>query len=316
MADEVKRIGVMVGREWSWPPAFIEEVNKREAGVVAEFLKIGGTRMNEANPYAVIVDRISHEIPYYRTYLKNAVLQGTIVVNNPFWWSADDKFFGACLLDKLGIAHAKTVALPSHSYIDGVVTESLRNLTYPIPWDDHVAYLGGFPLILKPAWGGGFKQVSKVHNLDELWKAYNETGTECMVLQQFIDWENYARCLCIGQQDILPIKFDVNRPWPNRYVVDDNFLSPELRAQIIEWSIKLNQALGYDMNTTEFAIKDGVPYAIDFTNPAPDFEVTSLTDAYFPWVVNKMADLCIDLALGKRKRAQIRPEWSSLIFGK
>ena len=80
--------------------------------------------------------------------------------------------------------------------------------------------------------------------------------------------------------------------------------------------IKLNQALGYDMNTTEFAIKDGVPYAIDFTNPAPDFEVTSLTDAYFPWVVNKMADLCIDLALGKRKHTSSRPEWSSLIFGK
>jgi len=316
MADEVKRIGVMVGREWSWPPAFIEEVNKRNAGVVAEFLKIGGTRMNEANPYAVIVDRISHEIPYYRTYLKNAVLQGTIVINNPFWWSADDKFFGACLLDKLGIAHAKTVALPSHSYIDGVVTESLRNLSYPIPWEEHVAYLGGFPLILKPAWGGGFKSVFKVHNMDELWNAYNQTGTECMVLQQFIDWENYARCLCIGQQDILPIKFDVNRPWPNRYIVDDNFLSPELRAQIIAWSIKLNQALGYDMNTTEWAIKDGVPYAIDFTNPAPDFEITSLTDAYFPWVVSKMADLCIDLALGKRQRAQARPEWDSLIYGK
>ena len=131
MADDVKRIGVMVGREWSWPPAFIEEVNQRKAGVVAEFLVIGGTRMNEANPYAVIVDRISHEIPYYRTYLKNAVLHGTIVVNNPFWWSADDKFFGACLLDKLGIKHAKTIALPSHSYVDGVVTESLRNLTYP-----------------------------------------------------------------------------------------------------------------------------------------------------------------------------------------
>ncbi len=315
MADEVKRIGVMVGREWSWPPAFIEEVNKRDAGVVAEFLKIGGTRMNEANPYAVIIDRISHEIPYYRTYLKNAVLQGTIVVNNPFWWSADDKFFGACLLDKLGIAHARTIALPSHSYIDGVVTESLRNLTYPIPWDEHVAYLGGFPLILKPAWGGGFKSVYKVHNMAELWKAYDQTGTECMVLQQFIDWDNYARCLCIGQTEILPIKFDANLPWPNRYVVDDHFLAPDLRQQVIEWAKRINQALGYDMNTVEFAIKDGVPYAIDFTNPAPDFEITSLTDAYFPWVVNKMADLCIDLALGKRPRSQARPEWSSLIYG-
>lgn len=314
MADEMKRIGVMVGREWSWPPAFIEEVNRRGAGVVAEYLKIGGTRMNEANPYAVIVDRISHEIPYYRTYLKNAVLQGTLVINNPFWWSADDKFFGACLLDKLGISHARTVALPSHAYIEGVVTESLRNLQYPIPWEEHIAYLGGFPLILKPAWGGGFKKVYKVNSLEELWNAYNETGTECMVLQQFIDWDNYARCLCIGQEDILPIKFDVNRPYPHRYVVDDNFLPPDLRDLIIKWAQQINRALGYDMNTCEFAIKDGVPYAIDFTNPAPDFEVTSLTEHYFPFAVQKMADLCIDLALGKRPRAQARPEWSSLIY--
>ena len=314
MSDEAKKIGVMVGREWSWPPAFIEEVNKRETGVIAEYVQIGGTRMNEANPYAVIVDRISHEIPYYRTYLKNAVLQGTFVVNNPFWWSADDKFFGACLLDKLGISHARTVALPSHSYIEGVVTESLRNLIYPMPWEEHVEYLGGFPLILKPAWGGGFKKVYKVHNLPELWNAYNETGTECMVLQQFIDWDNYARCLCIGQQDILPIKFDVNRPWPHRYIVDDHFLSPELRDLIVKWAVQINRALGYDMNTCEFAIKDGVPYAIDFTNPAPDFEVTSLTDYYFPFAVQKMADLCIDLALGKRQRTQARPQWNEVMY--
>jgi hypothetical protein len=313
MADEVKKIGVMVGREWSWPPAFIEEVNQRCAGVAAEYVKIGGTRMNEPNDYAVIVDRISHEIPYYRTYLKNAVLQGTIVINNPFWWSADDKFFGAALLDRLGVTHAKTVALPSHSYIDGVVTESLRNLVYPVPWEAHVEYLGGFPLILKPAWGGGFKKVFKVHNLQELWTAYNETGTECMMLQQFIDWDNYARCIVIGQQDVLPIKFDVNRPWPHRYIVDDNFLSPELRDLIVTSSIKINQALGYDMNTCEFAIKGGVPYAIDFTNPAPDFEVTSLTDYYFPWVVTKMADLCVDLALGRQSRQQALPRWEALL---
>src|ERR687894_238001 len=93
--NDQPKIGVIVGREWSWPPAFIEEVNRRNAGATAEFVKLGGTRMNEPCPYAVIVDRISHEIPYYRAYLKNAVLQGAIVVNNPFWWSADDKFFGA-----------------------------------------------------------------------------------------------------------------------------------------------------------------------------------------------------------------------------
>jgi len=311
--EPVKRVGVLVGRERSWPDAFIEEVRRRDQGVVAELAVLGGTRMNEPCPYAVLVDRISHEIPYYRTFLKNAALQGSVVVNNPFWWSADDKFFGACLLDCLGITHPRTVALPCHSYVDGVVTESLRNLRYPIPWQEHVEYVGGFPVILKPAWGGGFKKVYKLHSLEELFRAYNETGTECMMLQEFIDWDNYARCICIGQDKVLPIKFDVNRPFPHRYVVDHDFMGPELGRKVVDWAIRINRALGYDMNTVEFAIRDGVPYAIDFTNPAPDFDLASLTEHYFPWVVEAMADLCIDLALGRRRPVPAQPRWSALL---
>lgn len=314
MSDpNIKKVGIIVGREWSWPPAIIEEINRRDQGVVAEFVKLGGTKMNEPNPYAVIVDRISHEIPYYRAYLKNAVLQGTIVVNNPFWWSADDKYTGASIADKLGIPHPKTVALPTHSYVEGVVSESLRNLQYPIPWDEHLDYVGGFPVILKPAWGGGFKKVYKLDNYEELFRAYNETGTECMMLQQYIAWEKYARCVCIGQTEIMTIKFDANAPWPHRYFVDHDFLTPDEGRQVTEGALKLNQALGYDMNTVEFAVKDGVAYAIDFTNPAPDFDVVSLTEHYFPWVVNKMADLLIDLALGKRKQEQIAYRWDHLL---
>jgi hypothetical protein len=295
-----KKIGVIVGREWSWPPAFIEEVNRRDVDVTAEFLKLGGTQMAEPCEYEVIIDRISHEIPYYRTYLKNAALAGTHVINNPFWWSADDKFFGASLCAKLGIAHPKTVALPSHSYVDGVVEESLRNLRYPIPWKDHVAYVGGFPVILKPAWGGGFKQVYKVGGFEDLWRAYNETGTECMMLQEYIAWEKYVRCIVIGRKAVMTIKFDANAPWPHRYFRDDDYLSPEEGAMVAASALKINQALGYDMNTVEFALKQGVPYAIDFTNPAPDFDVTSLTPYYFDWVVKTMADFTIDLALQGR----------------
>lgn len=314
MTDQnIKRIGVIVGREWSWPPRFIEEVNRREQGVVAEFVKLGGTAMNEPNPYSVIIDRISHEIPYYRTYLKNAALQGTVVINNPFWWSADDKFFGAALADKLGIAHPKTVALPTHSYIEGVVEESLRNLEFPIPWDKHIDYVGGFPVIMKPVWGGGFKNVYKLDSYEDLWTAYNETGTEAMMLQEYIAWDKYARCLCIGQDNIMVIKFDPTAPWPHRYFVDHEFLTAAEGQLVLDGARKLNQALGYDMNTVEFAIKDGVPYAIDFTNPAPDFDVNSLTPHYFEWVVNAMADLCIDYALGRRPRPQAQMRWDSLL---
>jgi hypothetical protein len=309
-----KKIGVIVGREWSWPPAFIEEVNRRDAGVTAEFVKLGGTQMAEAAEYDVIIDRISHEIPYYRTYLKTAVLSGTRVINNPFWWSADDKFFGASICTKLGIPHPKTIALPSHSYVDGVVEESLRNLRYPIPWKDHVDYVGGFPVILKPAWGGGFKKVYKVSNFEELWRAYNETGTECMMLQEYIAWEKYVRCIVIGQERIMTIKFDANAPWPNRYFRDDSYLTDDEGRQVVDNALKICRALGYDMNTVEFALKDSVPYAIDFTNPAPDFDVNSLTPHYFDWVVQTMADYTIGLAQQGRSAPSVYA-WGSLIGG-
>ena len=138
-----KRIGLMVGREWSFPPAFVEEVHRRDAGVTAEFVKVGAANMDEVPPYDVIIDRISHEVPYYRSYLKHAVVQGVTVVNNPFMWSADDKFFGATLATRLGVASPKTLALPNKAYIPGIVPgESLRNLQYPLDWKGIVDFIG------------------------------------------------------------------------------------------------------------------------------------------------------------------------------
>ncbi|WP_129631301.1 helix-hairpin-helix domain-containing protein [Candidatus Oscillochloris fontis] len=309
-----KKIGVLVGREWSWPPAFIEEVNRRNAGVIAEFIKIGGTRMAEVCEYDVIIDRISHEIPYYRTFLKTAALSGTRVINNPFWWSADDKFFGASLCTNLGIPHPKTIALPSHSYTDGITEEALRNLRYPIPWQDHVEYVGGFPAILKPITNGDFKRVYKINNFDELWRAYNDTGAECMMLQEYIAWEKYVRCIVIGQEHVMTIKFDANAAWPNRYFRDDHYLTLEEGYLVVDNALRINRALGYEMNTVEFAIKDGIPFAIDLTNPAPNFDVNALTPHYFDWVVKTMADVTISMALAGRNQPK-EYAWSQMIGG-
>src|SRR5262249_52042077 len=165
--------GLLVGRENTFPPAFLEEVKRRAADVRAEYARLGGTRMDEPCPYAVVIDRISHEVPYYRSYLKNAVLQGTTVVNNPFMWSADDKFFEATLATRLGVAHPKTLVLPNKDYVPGIVpTESLRNLAYPLDWPAIVDYVG-LPCVLKDAHGGGWKNVAVCHTLDELLHHYN-----------------------------------------------------------------------------------------------------------------------------------------------
>jgi len=306
------KIGLIVGREWSFPPAFIDEVNRRDQGVVAEFVKLGGTRMDEPVPYAVIVDRISHEVPYYRTYLKHAALRGTTVVNNPFMWTADDKFFEAGLATELGVASPKTVVLPNKDYIPGIVhDESLRNLIFPLDWGAILDYIG-IPCVLKDAHGGGWKQVHICYSLEELFHHYNNSGLLTMVLQEFIEWDHYVRCLCLGQEEILPMKYN---PKERKYYVEHEHLSPELGRRVVEDSLKLVRALGYDMNTVEWAIRDGIPYAIDFMNPAPDMDIYSLTPFYFDWAVKHMADMAIRLA--KEPPSQGRgPGWVSLMTGR
>jgi hypothetical protein len=292
MAAETLKIGLLVGREWSFPPAFIEEVARRNAGVTVEYIKLGGTSMNEPNPYRVIVDRISHEVPYYRTYLKNAVLQGVKVINDPFMWTADDKFFEASLATQLGVASPRTVVLPNKEYVPGIMhEESLRNLMYPLDWDWIVSVVG-LPCILKDAHGGGWRDVYVVHTMEELIEKYNGSGLLTMIAQEFIAWENYARCMCLGQDEIYVMKYD---PRARRYHEEHDF-SPELYARIERDARTLVQSLGYDMNTVEFAVRDGVPYAIDFMNPAPDMDVNSLGRKHFDWMVTHMADLTIRLA--------------------
>ncbi len=309
--NEPLRIGLFVGREWSWPPAFIKEVNRRNAGVIAEYVKIGGTAMNEPCPYRVIVDRISHEVPYYRSYLKNAVLQGVKVINDPFMWSADDKFFGASLIDKLGIASPRTVVLPNKDYIPGIVhDESLRNLEYPVNWDRILEMVGGTPCILKDAHGGGWRDVYVVNSKEELIWRYNGTGLLTMIVQEFIEWEEYARCMCLGQSEVYVMRYDPRAPFENRYHAEHNF-SQEMHDRLVSDSLKICKAFNYDMNTAEYAIKDGVPYAIDFMNPAPDMDVNSLGATHFEWMVTHMADVTIKLAKSQ-EATRDRYHWGAL----
>ena len=287
------KIGLVVGREWSFPPAFIEEVARRDEGVTAEFVKLGGTAMDQPVDYAVIVDRISHEVGYYRSYLKHAALAGATVVNNPFMWSADDKMLDASLATKLGVASPKTLVLPNREYIPGIKhDESLRNLMYPLDWDAVLDYIG-LPCILKDAHGGGWRDVYVCKTKDELIEHYNGSGTLTMIVQEFIKFESFVRCMALGQREVLPMKYD---PRERKYVVEHEHLSPELGQRIVDDSLTLMRALGYDMCSLEWAVRDGIPYAIDFMNPAPDMDVNSLTPHYFDWVVKHMADMTIRLA--------------------
>ena len=310
----MKKIAILFGMENSFPPAFVDKIKSMNVPEIeAEFVKVGGIRMDEPKKYDVIVDRISQDIPFYRAYLKNAVLQGTIVINNPFWWTADDKFFNYALAHKLDVAIPPTVILPHHKHPPDTTDRSMRNLIFPLNWDDIFAYIG-FPAFLKPYAGGGWKHVYKVHSPDEFFYNYNQTGDLCMTLQRGVEFEEYFRCYVVGQEKVHIMRYDPKAPHHERYVKGNPPPSPKLKERIEKDALTLCRALGYDLNTVEFAVEKGVPYAIDFMNPAPDAEITSVGQENFDWIVNAAAELAVKKSQSNEKPFQ-EFRWASFLNG-
>jgi glutathione synthase/RimK-type ligase-like ATP-grasp enzyme len=296
----MKKIGILYGRENTFPPALIDTVNERApAGVRAEAVRIDKLMQGEPSGYAVILDRISQDVPFYRAYLKNAALNGAAVLNNPFWWSADEKFFNNCLATKLGVAVPRTVLLPSHEMPADTSAESFRNLSWPLDWPAIFDYIG-FPAYFKPHAGGGWKNVYKVENAEDFFAKYQETGQLVMLLQEEIRFEEYFRCYVLEGKDVLVMPYEPRNPHHLRYVVDRPPASAALVARVREDALKLCRALGYDFNTVEFAVRDGVPFAIDFCNPAPDADRHSVGEENFAWVLEHVADMLIRRAVAQR----------------
>jgi len=310
----MKRIGVLFGMENSFPGALVERINTRNAGgIEAEFVLTGEVRLDSRPRYSVIVDRISHDIPFYRAFLKHAALNGTVIINNPFWWSADDKFFNYTLARRLGVAVPPTVILPHKKHPEGTTDRSMRNLEYPLDCDSVFAYVGehGF---LKPVDGGGWRDVHHVHNREQFFHAYDQSRDLCMMYQKAVEFTDYYRCYVVAQKKVHIMPYDPRRPHAERYVQHTaarSLAAKKLLKRIEEDALKLCRGLGYDLNTVEFAVEKGVPYAIDFMNPAPDADLHSVGPENFEWIVEQVAEM----AIGKAKRAPRVPElhWQAFL---
>ncbi len=291
----MKKIGILHGKERSFPEAFVARINSKNIeGIFAEPVIIDKVVQGEPSGYAVIIDRISQDVPFYRAYLKNAALCGTAVINNPFWWSADEKFFNNCLSTKIDVPVPKTVILPSRELPDDTTDDSFSNLTYPMDWTNIFAYVG-FPAYMKPFAGGGWKNVYRLENAEDFFQKHSETGQLVMLLQEEIVFDQYFRCYCIGRKHVRIMPYEPRNPHHLRYVSD---FKPDaaLLQKMEEIVLRINNYLGYDFNTVELAIRDGVPYAIDFCNPAPDADLASVGQENFDWVVECAANFAIEKA--------------------
>jgi glutathione synthase/RimK-type ligase-like ATP-grasp enzyme len=269
--------------------------------------------VEQAKPtdYAVIIDRISQDVPFYRAYLKNAAISGTAVINNPFWWSADEKFFNNALAVKVGVPVPKTFILPSSFRPDDTDENSFRNLKFPMNWDKMFETIG-FPAYMKPHSGGGWKSVYRVNDAEDLWAKHAETGQLVMMLQEEIQFQEYFRCYVLGTDNVHIMQYEPRNPHHLRYVIDGPAVDPAILDKVKKYCIRLCKALGYDFNTVEFAVRDGIPYAIDFCNPAPDADIHSVGQANFEWIVENAANMAIERAQAYKK-GKMNLTWGTFV---
>lgn len=311
----MKKIGILFGMEDTFPLAFIDRVNELGRGeFTAEPVLIDKLEQGMESGYAVIIDRISQDVPFYRAYLKNAVLGGTYVINNPFWFSADEKFFNNALMSKLGLPLPKTVLLPSAKMPENTSERSFRNLKYPQDWNYIFDYVG-FPAYMKPHDGGGWRNVYRVENAEDLWAKHAETGELVMMLQEEIIFEDYYRVYCLGKKYVHIMPYEPRNAQHLRYETTHR-TQGQAREQLLklihEYTIKINETLGYDFNTVEFAVREGIPYAIDFCNPSPDADRNSIGEENFRWVVEHAALLAIEKAK-EHKAGEINAAWGNFV---
>ena len=309
----MKTIGILFGQERSFPYALADRINQAHAGVEASPVKVGGVSLDTPKTYDLILDRISQDIPFYRAVLKKAVADGTVVVNNPFWWSADDKFFNNVVAKAVGVAVPKTVILPSNQHPPDTTSQSMSNLVFPLNWEEIFGHIG-FPAYFKPYSGGGWKSVYRVKSPEELFDAYKESGQNVMTLQEEIVFTEYFRCYVIGRKHVHVMRYDPREPHANRYVKTPVPIDAKMYDRVHGDCLKLVNALGYDFDTLEFAVRDGIPYAIDFLNPAPDADVASVGPENFEWVLEHASKWLIE-----RVKADAPPandyRWQTFLSG-
>ncbi len=306
----MKKIGILFGQENQFPGALTERINGMNvAGITAEAVAVDRLIQGQPLGYDVVLDRISHDVPFYRAMLKSAALTGTAVLNNPFYLSLEEKFMANVIAERSGVPVPKTALIPSNQLPDDTTDNSFRNLVMPLDWPAIFGHVG-FPAFMKPHAGGGWKHVTRVDSPEAFFEAHKQTGQLVMLLQEAIEFESYYRCYCIGGDRVRIMPYEPRNPFHERYAASFDTGAAVLE-QIGEHVRTLNRALGYDFNTLEFAVRDGVPYAIDFTNPAPDCNPQSVGTDNFAWVLDAAATMLVERAQ-RHREGHDNLTWGSL----
>ena len=299
MTTTTRRIGLSLGADICWPICFEEIVAKLDLTLPirgenvrfeVERVTIEPFDLAQEVEYDVILDRLTFWYDVSREWIKKAVvMNGTYVLNNPWSIQSNGKHTSYCAMMRLGMPIPKTLLIPPKKYVDRPDLQvTLERYARLFRLED-IGKAIGYPLFMKPYDGGGWVGVSKVDNDEELRAAYESSGTFVMHAQQgLVPYDAFVRCIGLGPQ-LKIVKYDPSAPLHERYqseldLVAAGTLTPEDRRLIEDTTLTINSFFGWDFNSCELILKDGVWHPIDFANPCPDSQVTSL-HIHFPWIV-------------------------------
>ncbi|MFZ5786373.1 MAG: ATP-grasp domain-containing protein, partial [Acidobacteriota bacterium] len=298
-----RKIGILRGSENAFPDALISHINHQHAEKArAEYFQIDNAGLEESSGFEVILDRISHRVPFYRSYLKWAALHGTAVVNDPFRASSSDRPTDATRLRAAGLRVPKTLVLPHKNRPQQTGETTLRNLRFPVRWEHLFAHVG-FPCWLRRHDAIGWEGATLVHSGGEFFAAYDTSGESCMMIQQAVAAEEFARCLVIGGETRV-LRFNPTAPLGRRYAdVPEEALAPALARRLAKEALTLAETLGQEITAVDFALAGGSPWVVDWADPAPAADRTALGEAVFSWMVSATASLLVTRAAGVPRQA-------------
>lgn len=306
----MKKIGFLYGEDAEFSVEVMNNINSRGiVDIVAEKIVIGAVGTHATFDWDLIFDRVSEFVPYYASFLKYADLNGSLIINSPFSKCGDDDFFRVSLAGKLGIRVPKTAIIPCKQLPHGVVNETLTNLEYPLNWDAMFDYVG-FPAYIKPNQSSGFFTDFKVYNKFEFFSAYDLTGSSVMIMQEAIEYDEYYRCFVIGKKNAEIFKYDPHKPLHLRYYPEETVVEESLQARIKNSAIRISEALGFDLNVVEFAVKDGKEYAVVFHAPHVLLTENILYKNNYDRLIKAVSDYLVEAAnspTDRRKQCCWRP---------
>ena len=311
MGEVVRRIGLSLGADICWPLCFEHLVRKLDLRIPVEGdtvrfeverVTIEPFDLQQPCKYDLVVDRLTHWYHTSREWIKKSILMNDLYVfNNPWSVQSNEKHTTYCAMMQLGMPVPGTWMIPPKSYAPN---PDLRPTLARYAKLFDVSQVGdalGWPLFMKPYDGGGWKGVTRVDDPRAAWKAYEESGTLVMHVQAAVkDYDRFVRCIGFGPQTRC-VLYDPTAPLHDRYTtrLEAEFLSPSDREHLRKVTLTINAFFGWEFNSCEALHRDGTWYPIDFANPCPDSQVTSL-HAHFPWLVKAYVRWSIFCAARRR----------------